>query len=701
MSPASALAEHPLRPLLQPRSIAFVGASAKPETIGNDMVRMCRAAGFIGTMLPVNPTYREIDGLPCFPSLSELPAPLDHAVLAVANHRLEAALDEAIAAGAKAATIFGSCILDEDGPTTLARRIAAKARKAGLAICGGNCMGFYNLPDRLRVIGFPSALDMEPGGITWIAQSGSAFGALAHNDRRLSFNLAISTGAELATTAADYLDWALEQETTRVVGLFLETVRDPQGFTRALEKAAVRDIPVVVLKVGRTARSARMALSHTGAIVGSDAAFGALLRRHGATQVDTLDELASTLLLFAQPRRPARGGLVAIHDSGGERELAVDLAERHGVPYAQISPGTAAKLAARLDPGLEPDNPLDAWGTGHDYEGLFTDCFADLLNDDDAALGILFGDVRDGYYLSEGYCRAALAAAARSDKPVAVATNYAMVRHEGIALRTTRAGVPVLDGTEEALRAARHMMERRRLRELTTLSPPPSPPASVIARWRERLGNGATLDEAEGLDLLDAWGVPTCARAVAETAADALAAARRLGFPVAVKTATPGILHKSDVGGVQLGLADPAALVAAYDELATRLGPRVLVMAMAAPGVELGLGAIVDAQFGPYVVAAAGGVLIELLDDRAVALAPLDTSAADRLIGGLKLARLLDGARGRPKADRAALANAFARLSVLARDLADMLAEIDINPMIAGPTGCVAVDALIVPRRTD
>ncbi len=687
---------HRLDPLLAPDSVALVGASTRPESAGNAMVRMPRLAGFAGRLYPVNPAYAEVEGLPCHPSLSCLPETVDHVVLGLANSKLEAGLAEAIAHGARAVTIFASGYVD--GDTGLGRRLGDRARAAGVALCGGNGMGFYNLDRQLRISAFDAPLDMRRGPVAFIAQSGSAFGALAHNDRRLGFNLAVSSGSEWATTAADYLDWALEQETTGVVGLFLETVRDPAGFVAGLEKAAARSVPVVVLKVGRTPESAAMALSHTGALAGSDAAYEALFDRYGVIRVDDEDELAATLLLLSHPRRPAAGGLAAMHDSGGERELMVDINTRVGVPFARIGPVTADRLAAHLDPGLAPVNPLDAWGTGADVIDSFAALMEALVEDPDAALGVLFADIRDGYYLSEKYAAAMLAAARRTQKPIAIATNYSLVRHEAIALRLTEAGVPVLDGTANALRAVRHLLAFRDSQAVRGPAGPSPLSDADRARWRERLAGG-DLDESGALDLLDAYGISTPARHHAESRADAIAAAAAIGYPVALKTAAPGIAHKTEAGGVRLGLRDAAEVAEAWDSVAGRLGPRVLVQAMAGRGVEAALGAVVDPDFGPYAMVASGGVLIELLEDRAVSLAPLAAGTAERMIGRLKLSRLLSGVRGAPPADAAALAGALRRLSHLAADFAELIAEVDVNPVIVGPSGIVAVDALVVRRR--
>jgi len=688
---------HRLTPLLAPRSIAFVGASPRPNTPGHDMLRIIKRAGFDGQVWGINPKYQEVEGFPCLPALDRLPAPVDLAVLSVANARLEETLDAAIAASARAAVVFASGYLEDDANPPLIERLRAKARAADMPVCGVNCMGYYNDESRVWICGFPSPRQPVPGNIAFIAQSGSVFGALAHNDPRLRYNLVVNPGNELVTTVADYLDYALDQPATRVVGLFLETVRDPGRFVAALDKASRRRIPVVVLKIGRTDESRKLALSHTGAIAGNDAAYLALFDRYGVIRVETEDEMAATLMLLAHERGAAPGGIATIHDSGGQREMLVDLAADLGVPFGRIDAGTRARLAKRLEYGLEPHNPLDAWGTGNDFIGIFTECLQALVDDPDTALGILFADVRDNYYLSDGYLEAAKAVAARTTKPVLIATHFSGVRHDDVVRRAMAAGIPVLDGTQPALLAARHALEFRdaltRPRQTASSADP-----ALSARWRGRLAAGRALDEADSLALLADYGIPVVAAQVVDSADTAIAAAAAIGYPVALKTAAPGIHHKSDVGGVQLGLRDEGALRAGYAQIAARLGPRAVVEPMAPAGIELALGLIVDPQFGPVVMIGAGGTLIEVLRDVSYGLAPFDQHTARRMLDRLKLRPLLDGMRGRPAADLSALAAAVARFSILAADLGDLLAEADVNPLIAGPQGPLAVDALVVPR---
>ena len=395
------------------------------------------------------------------------------------------------------------------------------------------------------------------------------------------------------------------------------------------------------------------------------------------------------------------GGMAALMESGGEREMLVDLADDLAVPFAQIGDHARAALAGHLDYGLEPVNPCDAWGTMDHYAETFAGCLAALVGDPDSAITLLFADLYDKRWLSDSYGDICKAQVKRADKPVVLATWVSRPRYGESAERLIADGVLVLDGVVPALKAVRNAFAYRDFRARPAPRPLAPPAAAMIARWRERLARGDALDEAESLALLADFDIPCAAVRIVEDRGDALRAAQAMGYPVALKTAMAGIHHKTDVDGVKLGLGDEGAVTAAYDDLADRLGTRVLVSAMAGPGVEMALGVIIDAQLGPLVMVAAGGVLVELLADTRTALPPFDAAAARRLIDGLALRQMLDGHRGAPAAQINALAEAVAGLSVLAATLGDRIAEIDINPLIAGPDGCIAVDALVVGRSVD
>ncbi len=699
--PGEPTAAHPLAPLLMPRSIALIGASATPGSMGHGMIGAASRPGTPSRLHLVNPRYREIEGRPCYPSLADLPEPVDLAVIALANAHLESALGAAIAAGAKAAAIFASGYLPQDRDPPLTARLAAMAREAGLAICGGNCMGFYHLDFGLRICGFSPPDWMRAGNIAFITHSGSAFAALCHNDKTLDFSLAVSAGQELATDCAAYMDFALSRPATRAIGLFLETVRRPEAFRAALDRAADSGVPVIALKVGRHEASAAMAVSHSGAIAGNHAAYRALFDHHNVVAVDNMDDLVNALRFYAGGRDLGPGGIATMHDSGGFRELAMDLAIEADLPFAQIAPATRDLLAARLDPGLEPANPLDAWGTGQDWQGIFADCFAALIADPDTALGAFCVETRDGYDLSEGYADILLRAREKTVKPLILATNVASNGSDSIALRLSRGGVPVLSGLASAFRVLRLAMTRRDRLAAPADPAPALDPAKAEARapWRRRLRIGEILDEAESLALLADYDLPVIPHLRAAIAAEVAAAGARLGFPVALKTARPGAFHKSDLGGVVLGLKDAAALAAAYADLSRRLGPECLVAAMAPAGIDLAFGLIADPQFGPIVMIGAGGTLIEFLPDRVFLLPPFGPTEARSAIDRLALRPLLDGKRGQAPADLDALALAAARFSRLAADLGGDIAEIDINPLRVGRDGALALDALIVPRK--
>jgi len=492
---------------------------------------------------------------------------------------------------------------------------------------------------------------------------------------------------------ADYMDFALEQESTRVIAVFMETARDPAGFVAALEKAQKKRTPVVILKVGRTEESAKLATSHSGAMVGDDGAYQALFERYGVHRVRSIDELVYTALLFNTYPKVGPGALSAIHDSGGERELFMDLAHDAGVPFARIGAKTVARLAARLEHGLPPVNPCDAWGTGNDAQEIFNDCFQALMQDPDTALGVVLCDRgAEGVVNTMAPKVARQARAAGVTKPIVICSNHQGSGDSAETLALQAEGFPTMDGAPQFLRAARALFDHRDFRG-------PGAGAALdrgkADAWRKRLTTDGTLDENLSLDLVADFGVPVIPRTLVETREQAVAAAAAFGRPVVLKTAMPGIAHKSDVGGVKLNLSG-AAVGDAYDDLARRLGPLALVAPMAEKGVEMILGLTRDPQFGPTVVIGSGGVLAEALKDVVLARPPFDAAWAMTLIDRLKLRKLLDGFRGTPKADVAAFAEAAANLSTLAVALSDRIKEVDINPVIVGAKGCLAVDALVV-----
>jgi acyl-CoA synthetase (NDP forming) len=693
--------DHRLDPLLRPQTIALLGASDRPGSPGNVLARMVIDSAYSGEVYPVNPAYPEILGKPCYPDLAALPETVEHVVIALGNPGLERALQAAIDHGARAATVYSSGVLDEDIDPRLLVRLESMARNAGLLVCGVNGMGFYNPGIDLHAGIFPRDREIPRGGISYIAQSGSAFAALCHNGCRLGFNLCVSTGNEMVTGVADYMDWSLEQADTRVIGMFLETVRDPAGFVAVLEKANRRQIPVVILKVGRTARAAAMAKTHTGAIAGNQAAFEALCRRHGVIEVGDFDEMAATLMLLQTDRETGAGSFAAVFESGGLREMITDLAETFGVEFAPLGEPTLNGLRQHLEAGLKAENPLDAWGTHADFEQRFEACLDLLMRDPNVAAGAFVSNFRDGYFLSEAIYRVVEKVAASTGKPLLLANCYSDLASADICRRGREAGIPVIDGARESLLAIRHLFAwrdfRRRLQQARPAVAPASDSLAACESMLARCSSGP-LQEHEALAILAAFSIPVVEHELVENEQHLTAAAARLGFPLVLKTAEPGIAHKSDVGGVRVDLRCEEELGQAYADLRARLGPKALLCRMLRGGVELALGTIDDPQFGPLVMLAAGGTLVELLADRALALCPVDAATAEEMLASLRVAPLLDGLRGAPAANRAALIEAVVRLSQFAYLFRERVAEIDVNPLIVDRQGATAVDALIVTR---
>ena len=690
-----------LKPLLQPESIAVLGASERPGSVGRQTMQNLLAGGYEGRLYALNPRYRDVCGVPCFPRLEDLPEAVEHIVLALGDANLEAGLDAAIAHGARAATIFTGLMPENDPPPLLRDRVARKIAASGLVVCGANGMGFYNFADGVWVCGFDTrGSHPRTGNVTLISHSGAGMSGIIDCEERIDFNLAVSTGQEVAVTMDEYMDWALNRPETRVIGLFMETARNPAGLITAFEQANAKGIPVVVLKVGRTELAARLAVSHSGAIAGRDDAYQALFDRYGVQRVQDMDELATTMMMFAQPHPVAAGGLVAIHDSGGERQLLIDLAADTNAPLADIGPATTERLEELLDPGLPPVNPLDAWGAGGPgADKIMCDCLAALMSDPQAALGAVVQDRAPHGALYHHYFEYLTAGHAASGKPVFLVSNRQGSGTDPEAVEWTRAGFPVIDGLRPFLAGVRCLLAHRDFRDRPTVRPGAANPEAV-SRWRARLARGDTQEEYDSSRLLRDFGFPMNPARLADDAESLHQAAQELDFPLVLKTAEKGILHKTDCGGVRLGIATPGELDEAYADLAGRLGPRVMAAPMVTiTGVEMVLGLVRDEQFGPLVMLGFGGVNVEAIRDVAYALPPFDRATARRLVDSLQLRSLLDGLRDRPPVDVDAFCEAAERFSLMAAALGDAIDEIDINPVIVHPAGCVAVDALVVGSR--
>ncbi|MDX1517567.1 MAG: CoA-binding protein, partial [Woeseiaceae bacterium] len=560
---------HRLEPMLRPRSVAVIGASPREDSMGWWALENLRRGGFGGTVFAVNPGYDDIDGLDCFASVDELPETPDLAIFTVGDANIEAALDDAIAAGVPAAVIMSTLYLDGDTAPPLRRRIAAKVERAGMLVCGANGMGFYNVRDRVWACGFDSTQHDPPGNVAIISHSGSGMSGIIDCEQRLQINFAVSTGTELTVAMDEYLDFVLDLPETRVVGLFIESVRNPDGFREALAKANDKRIPVVALKVGRTQRAAALTESHSGALAGNDAAFDALFDRYGVQRVYDQDAWASALILFAVLHPVPKGGLVALHDSGGERQLLIDLCDELGVPLTTLSDDSVRGLQAVLDPELPAVNPLDAWSRGGPDAGRqMAECLALLMQDPGAALGAVVHARAPGGAVYPSYLEYLRHAREASGKPVALVAARQGTGHDDAVVTSTHAGYPVLDGVRPFLVGVRALFDFRDHQLRANAALPPLPKAQV-EMWLAKLAESDPLSEFDSLALLEDFGIPTSRPREASSVDEAAAAAKAIGYPVVLKTAS-GAAHKTESGGVALELVDETALTNAYARITAR-----------------------------------------------------------------------------------------------------------------------------------
>jgi acetate---CoA ligase (ADP-forming) len=696
----------PLAVMLEARSVALVGASPRPGSLGARMIAEVAKSPAAPRTYLVNPKYEKIGTERVYPGLAALPEPAELALLAVGDAALEEQVGAAAKAGIRSVVIFGSAF-DLHG-NHLRESIAAAARDAAMHVCGAGCMGFVNVARGLRAIGYVERDPLPAGPVALVTHSGSVFSALLRTRRAFGFTIAVSSGQELVTPAAAYARYALSLPETRVLALVLEAIRDAALLRDVLGAAAQRDVPVVLLPAGASEPGRNMVAAHSGALAAGDGAWQALAAAYGVHRVGDLAELADTLELFCAGRRPGAGrGLATVHDSGFERAHVTDVAAEAGVEFAVIGAATRQRLADALDPGLEPGNPLDVWGTGRDTRELFTQTMSALAADPAVGAVALAVDLVPEYDEDDSYPQAALAVAAATDKPVAVLASVPAAIDQQAAARLRAAGVPVLESTRSGMLAMRHLLAPRVA--IPSAAPPPDtvppntvPPNTVPPntrrrdRWAARLAAGAA--GAELLDLLRDYGIPAARAASASTLEGALAAAGEVGYPVALKTDEPGIAHKTDVGGVRLGVAGPGELTTGYADLAARLGPRVAVCQMVPPGPELIVGMARDSALGPLIVTGPGGVLAEFFTERSVVLPPVTMDAAASSISRLRFARVLAGIRGSQPCDTAAIAAAIAAFSMLIAELGDWLEAFDVNPLICGPSGVLAVDALAIRR---
>ncbi len=668
-----------LRPLLGPRSLAIVGASDRSRAQWAIVENAKR--GNV-PVYPVNPSREEVLGLRCHPSVADLPAPPDVVLLAVGHQRVEQAFVDATEAGCRTFVLPGLGNESGHAGPQVAAAITARAAETGAAVLGPNCMGVA-VPDGASCWIGTVPDSFRPGRVAVVTQSGSVGEALIALGPRIGFRCVISSGAETVRDAADFCALLAEDERTGAIGLFLETVRRPAAFARALELLAEAEKPVVCLKAGRSQAGRRATLAHTGAIAGSARAFSALLRRFGAIEVDDFPELVETLEVLGHSRRPRGTRVAAISESGGEAALLADAGEAAGLPFSPLPPELAQQLCEEFPNFRSPENPLDAWAIDA-VDKVFPRSLGLIARS--GAFDILVAQVDHSQFRGEWeqdwvklIVRSLAAAVEDTGVFPAVTTVQTSDPFPELAELAWELDLPLLRGSGAAIRALSRVA-RRRPRRI------PVPAPAVPVDLSDLLPADGALSEHESAAVLERYGIAFPPRRRAASPEEAAEAAAELGFPVVVKVDGPA--HKGRVGGVVLGVASPEAAA----ERAAQLGGRVLVARQVPPGAEALCGLVRDPLYGPLLTVGIGGAAVEALSLASVALAPLDRDAA------LDLVDETPGLAVASPAAREALAATLVALGQLALDHPEV-AEVDVNPLILGPDGGTAVDALVVVSR--
>ena len=686
---------HRLDPLLDPESIVIVGATTSGG-MGSRVIKNLQNGGYKGKLYGLHPKNKDAFGIPCYPDFKSLPEKVEHAIFAVSDERVEGLVDAAIEAGVKAMSMMSMLYLDDDQKPYLKDRIQAKLKEANILLCGANGMGFFHIEKGVWVNGHFSRPNHKPGGVCIISQSGSGVAGIIDCEERINLNLSVSSGSELTVGAEDYLNYILHQESTSVVGLFLETIRKPDQMIKSFELANEKRIPIVVLKTGRTERSAELTVSHSGGLAGVDDCYNALFDKYGIQRVADMDELATTLIMFDQPHSLANGNMVSMHDSGGERQLIIDIADQQGVEFAELEEATTQKLEEILDPGLPPVNPLDAWGKGlGDADQIMIDSMIAMLSDSNASMGAIVMDRGPLGKIFPEYVDYLEQTNQQTGKPVFLVSNRQGTGTDPLVLELSQNGMPVIDGMHSFLAGVRCLHQYRdflnRKDEINV-----DLNADKMKKYQGQLEKSDFVSEADALNMFFDLGLNANQSNIVANEEELVSTAKEMGFPLVLKTAVEDVYHKSELSGVYLNIDTEEKLRSSYKELQEKLpGNALLAKMVQSEGVEMIVGMTTDQQLGPMVTIGFGGYYAEAMNDAITLMPPFSKEMAKNALSKLKMKTLLEGYRGSKPADLDAFAEFASRFSMIAVELSNQVCEIDLNPVILGNDNCIAVDALI------
>jgi acetyltransferase len=698
--------------MLHPRNIVLVGATDKPgnyaERIWNNLVKY----QYEGGLFPINAKRETIWGVPCYKDFVSLPEKPDHVLVLVPARFAVQVIRDAAAAGARSATIVtsGFSELQDEESQRLAVELKEAVRETGLAVTGPNCLGnlsageklFTNIDDRI--------VTMEAGPVAIAGQSGAIVMAIrqALEDRGVGVGYMVTTGNETGLETPDLMAYFAADPSIRVIVVYLEGVRNTKVFREACKAARAAGKPVIALKLGASEGGRAAAMAHTGALAGSIATFDAISTREGVIRVRGLDELIETTECFVHSDTPKGNRLAAVSLSGGKRGLLIDAFDSAGLAFAPLSPGATAQLAKMLGPGSIVGNPLDAGFAAVVDPSVYMKSIQIMIDDPDTDIVIVDSELpKAPHEQRERNLRIVNEMAGAASKPVIYISAMSIGFTEFTkALRKSLPNIAVMQGLDRAVGAIKSLIEYASLRkEVPDIKSSSKTSARAALEKALKNANGAAaLDEVASKKLLKAYGIPVSKEEIAQTAAEAVKIAKKIGFPVVAKVVSADILHKSDIGGVVLNINNAAEVKKAFNDITARVKklkgkPKlegILIAQQVKADLELVVGASLDAEMGPVVLFGTGGVDIELMKDVALAGAPLDEAEARQLIGKTKAGIKMKGYRGKPALHEASAVKALVGLSNLMADANNRIASIDVNPFLINSKLGVAVDGLIV-----
>jgi len=692
-----------------PRSIAIIGASPNAKKPGGKPLAALLKRGFAGNVFPVNPSYDEIAGLTCYPTILDVPGNVELAIISVPAKFVPDLLEQCGVKGVKAVVIFTAGFSEVGGDgEALQQTLRDLACEHGFRILGPNCLGIINVSNSVFA-SFAHIVELEavPGSLGLVTQSG-AFGAMIYAEATLAgvgCSSFASVGNEADSEFSDFVDYLLDDPETTLIGGYLEGARNGDELRRVAERGLALAKPIVVLKVGRSTSGARAAASHTGSLAGDDQIYDAFFRQTGIVRVDTLAELTAFAIVHrgGGDFRGRRVGIVS--GSGGYGVMVADKCESLGLSVPELGPATRAELAQSLPEFGSGRNPIDLTAQAAMDPSMLGNCLRALAADPeiDILLAHAFFQEPHGKALAKE-----LIEICRSTSKAVVIMSHPRPK-PGLEVecfeRLTQAGIPILsDGLEAAKAVAKLAWYQEKAARAAARDEGSQPPVVAAAE-----AIAATIRTSEGLSehrskqVLQGYGIPITREALATSANAAVEFARELGYPVALKVQSPEIAHKTEADGIRLNLDSDDAVRDAYDEIlrnAERFAPRadvhgVLVQEMLADGVEVIIGATKDPVFGHAMMFGLGGIFVEALRDVSFRIAPLSRTDAEEMIDEIAGHRVLRGLRGQPAADREAIIDVLLRVSRLVGDHGDEIEELDINPLLVFPKGAKAVDALI------